>query len=284
MGKRADLAISADRASKIATLAENIADHYCPIGTVFPETIIRGEGIQIVYGRYANEFDGIIEHKTDQFEIRCNLDRQNLPDSPRGRFTLAHELGHYFIDEHREALVTRVIAPHPSFSDDPSRQARREQEANLFASHLLMPNKRYTAFLRRARKRLSGIVDTAEKFQVSITGAAIRFVDDEVEPSIIIYWSRTDDRWEWPSRKFREADYGPLVKAITKLPKNSPTRICEALNGERSGVIGKKTPASNWFPSLQKAPEKLFQLREEAFNLGRYGLLILLTVPRVIES
>jgi Zn-dependent peptidase ImmA (M78 family) len=278
MGKRADSAISAGRASKIATLAEHIADHYCPIGKVMPEAIIRGEGIKVLYGRYANEFDGIIEHKTDQFEIRCNLDRQNLPDSPRGRFTLAHELGHYFIDEHREALVSGVIRPQPSFCDDPSKQAQREQEANLFASNLLMPPKRYTAFLRRARKRLSGIVDTAEKFDVSITCAAIRYVENEIEPSIVIYWPRNEDRWEWPSRALRAGNYGRVVPVLASLPNDAPTRICDTLDGKRSGVIGGKTRASIWFPSLPK--ENDFVLREEAFNLGRHGVLSLLTIAR----
>lgn len=278
MGKRTDQPISLERALRIATAAENVADQYCPVGKVVPEAIIRGESIQLAYGRYANEFDGIIEYKADQFEIRCNLDRQNLPDSPRGRFTLAHELGHYFIDEHREALVSGVIGPQPSFCDDPSKQAQREQEANLFASNLLIPRRRYTAFLRRARKRLSGIVDTAEKFDVSITCAAIRYVEDEIEPSIVIYWPRREDRWEWPSRKFSDGNYGRLVSALASLPNNSPTRICDTLNGKRSGVIGTKTKASTWFPSLPKRKE--FGLREEAFNLGRYGVLSLLTIAR----
>jgi hypothetical protein len=278
MGKRTEPLISTQRALKIATLAEDIADQYCPIGKVAPEVIIRSEGIGLVYGRYANEFDGIIDHKADQFEIRCNLDRENLPGSPRGRFTLAHELGHYFIDEHRKALVSGVVRPHSSFCDKPSAQVVREREADLFASNLLIPRKRCAAFLRRARKRLSGIVDIAEKFGVSVSSAAIRYVDDEVEPSIVIYWSRTEDRWEWLSRQFRDWHYGQLVGALARLPPSSPTRICDALRGRRSGVIGTKTPASTWFPSLTKMNGKEFQLREEAFSLGRYGLLTLLTI------
>ncbi|HKP93164.1 MAG TPA: hypothetical protein VJS88_04640, partial [Chthoniobacterales bacterium] len=143
---------------------------------------------------------------------------------------------------------------------------------------LLMPHQRYTAFLRRARKRLSGIVDTAEKFSVSITCAAIRYVEDEIEASTIICWPRGDDRWEWPSRTFRDGNYGPLVPALASLPSNSSTLICDALDGKRSGVIGAKTRASNWFPSLRKGND--FELREEAFNLGQYGVLTLLTIVR----
>jgi hypothetical protein len=277
MGKRIDPP-NCSETVKIATTAENVADHYCPVGKIVPESIIQGEGIHLVYGRYANEFDGIIEYKTDHFEIRCNLDRQNFPDSPRGRFTLAHELGHYFIDEHREALVSGIIGSQPSFCDAPSKQAKREQEANLFASNLLMPHQRYTAFLRRARKRLSGIVDTAEKFDVSITSSAIRYVDDEIEPSTVVCWPRGEDRWEWSSNKFRAGNYGRVVNALPNLPNNSPTRICDALDGKRSGVIGTKTKASNWFRSLPKSDD--FELREEAFNLGQYGVLSLLTIAR----
>jgi Zn-dependent peptidase ImmA (M78 family) len=250
MGKRTDPLIPAQRALKITTLAEDIADQYSPVGKVDPEAIVRGEGIQLIYGRYANEFDGIIDYKADQFEIRCNLDRENLPGSPRGRFTLAHELGHYFIDEHRKALVSGVVQPHPSFWSKPSGQVLHEREADLFASSLLIPQKRCTAFRSRAHKRLSGIVDLAEKFDVSITCAAIRYVDDEVEPSIVIYWSRREDRWESQSRQFRTRNYGPLVDSLANLPENSPTRICDEIGEKRSGVLGAKTPASTWFPSL----------------------------------
>ena len=55
---------------------------------------------------------GMLEHRGGRpacwsggWHIYCNLDCVGQKDSPRARFTLAHELGHYYIDEHRNALV-----------------------------------------------------------------------------------------------------------------------------------------------------------------------------------
>ena len=263
---------------KIAALAENIADKYCPRGTVLPEVIISGEGIGLTYGRYGAEFDGIIDYTERGFHIRCNLDRENLPGSPRGRFTLAHELGHYFIDDHRTEIMATGGELHPSICEIPKGQSRREQESNLFASNLLMPPKRYAAFVRKARKRLSGIVDVAGKFKVSLTCAAIRYVTDEIEPSIIVNWSRDGDRWDCISKRFQSAEYGALINNMAGLPANSPTRICDAMGKTRSGVIGQKMAPNVWFPSLNRKPDSKIKLREEAMSLGRYGVLTLLTI------
>jgi hypothetical protein len=184
---RSDIAEA--RAHEIIALAESVADKYCPTGRVEPETIIRGEGILLMYGRFGNAFDGIIDYVADQFQIRCNLDRENLPNSPRARFTLAHELAHYFINEHRKGIISGALTPKPSCGDTHfSGKVPFEREADLFAANLLIPPKRFTAFLRRARKRLSGVLDICEKFHVSASCAAIRYVQDEVEPSVLIHW------------------------------------------------------------------------------------------------
>ena len=259
-------------AKKIAALAENIANKYCPRGTVLPEVIISGEGIELTYGRYGAEFDGIIDYTERGFHIRCNLDRENLPGSPRGRFTLAHELGHYFIDEHRTEIIATVGELHQSICEVPKGQSRREQESNLFGSNLLMPPTRYAAFVRKIRKRLSGIVDVAEKFKVSMTCAAIRYVTDEIEPSIIVNWSRDGERWDYISKRFQSAEYGALINDMASLPANSPTRICDAMGTTRSGVIGQKISPNVWFPSPSRKPDPKIKLREEAMSLGRYSV------------
>src|SRR5689334_23997225 len=69
---------------------------------------------------YGNCFDGLLEYEAGEFHVYCNVDRGNIPGGARARFTLAHELGHYFIDEHRIALIdrksTRLNSSHSSIS------------------------------------------------------------------------------------------------------------------------------------------------------------------------
>ncbi len=266
--------IPAERAQEIVELAEAVADEYCPIGKTEPELIVQRKEIRLIYDHYADAFDGMIEHQAGRFYIHCNLDRENLPRSPRGRFTLSHELGHFFIDEHRNGLASGRVRPHPSFADKPSGDLRVEREADLFASHLLIPPSRFLAALPRARKGLSGIVDLATKFNVSLTCAAIRYVTHEVEPSVLIKWPFAGRGWKWPSKEFRARNYGKIVSDMRQLPTDSATSICVSSGQRSTGVIGGKIAARTWFPSMPATAHLI--LREEAITLGRYGVLTLL--------
>ena len=275
MALRSKEQIPSERADEIAELAEAVADEYCPAGKVAPEAIAVRKGISLIYDHYADEFDGLIEYEDDRFYIHCNIDRENVPTSGRGRFTVSHELGHYFIDEHRNALASGRVHPHPSFTDQ-HRDSLREREADLFASNLLIPAARLKEALTRARKRLSCVQDLAGKFNVSITCAARRYVDAEVEPSVMIHLSPEGRIWSRASKHIQQMRCGAIIKAPAQLPPESYTSICRGLGGKRSGVLGGKIRASSWFPGLR---HRDFQIREEAMTLGRYGVLTLLTFP-----
>src|SRR5258706_3391311 len=97
--------LSPTREQEIAELAEAIADGYFPAKRIDPLAIIQAKGITTSFGHYRDTFDGLLEHQRGRFHIYANLDRVEQADSPRARFTLGHELGHYFIDEHRNALT-----------------------------------------------------------------------------------------------------------------------------------------------------------------------------------
>jgi hypothetical protein len=63
------------------------------------------------------------------------------------RFTIAHELGHYFIPGHPEALFGEGDGVHVSRAFSPNGN-RFEQEADGFASALLMPRQPFIAAMR----------------------------------------------------------------------------------------------------------------------------------------
>src|SRR5439155_25692637 len=132
--------LSNERCSEIAELAEIVSLEHCPKGRIDPESIARAVGLTISYGTYRDCFDGLLEHLSGRFHIYCNLDRIESPNSGRAHFTIAHELGHYFIDEHRNALAAGVVPSHPSFCEHES-EFLVEKEADHFASNLLLPEK-----------------------------------------------------------------------------------------------------------------------------------------------
>src|SRR3712207_1573152 len=123
--------ISPDRALDIAELAEEVADTHCPGSRVDPVKIIEANGITFSFGRYANAFDGLLEYQDGRFHIYSNLDRVEDRDGTRARFTLGHELGHFYINEHRNALKKGLAPSHPSFCEYTSTHLV-EREADHF--------------------------------------------------------------------------------------------------------------------------------------------------------
>ena len=94
--------ISKNRKNEIIDLAEFISEEYCSGGMVMPELIADRAGISYNYGEYGDCFDGMLEHDSGNFHIYLNKYSIQYPE--RLRFSFAHELGHYFIDDHRNSL------------------------------------------------------------------------------------------------------------------------------------------------------------------------------------
>src|SRR5438105_1850708 len=102
------------RLSEIAELAQEVAELYCPGALlVDPFVIARILGLPVLAGDYRGAFDGLLEWREGRFFIYYDAARLGDPEAPRVRFTLGHELGHWFIDQHRRSLMAGV-EPHKS--------------------------------------------------------------------------------------------------------------------------------------------------------------------------
>jgi Zn-dependent peptidase ImmA (M78 family) len=270
--------LSPDRQTELSDLAAAVAEAHCPDCRIDPEKIIKAKEIPLFYDNYADSFDGMIECVNGRFYIHCNLDRDNIPGTPRARFTLSHELGHYFIDEHRNNLAAGKVPPHPSFSDKCVGDLTVEREADFFASHLLMPDKRFKSAAKNCPPGLPGIESIADQFEVSVTCAAIRFVTTEVFPAVVIKWSSEGYAWKWCSRQFWTMGYRKTIQSAESLPEDSATKRCLALRGKITGVVETATTAAWWFFGVPESGPKSVVIREEAMALGRFGVITLLTL------
>lgn len=85
-----------------------------------------------------------------------------MSSARRGRFTIAHELGHY-------VLHSKMGAHHP-MTVHRDESGRLEWEANWFAAGFLMPSEPFTAAIREG----FGNAALATKFGVSEAAVAIR--------------------------------------------------------------------------------------------------------------
>ena len=141
-----------ERRDFIAELAEAVAEEHCPSGHVQPEAIIEANDITMSFGAYGNTFDGMLECEQGRFHIYYNEDRLERADSGRARFTLGHELGHFYVDEHRNGLLGGA-SPHGSVCDfNPS--TLLEMEADTFASNLLLPRTRFRSAATSTKKAI----------------------------------------------------------------------------------------------------------------------------------
>lgn len=265
--------LSEERLSEIAELAEIVADEYCPKGRVDPERIVHAVGLTLNYGAYLDYFDGLLEHKSRRFHIYCNLDRVENARSGRAHFTIAHELGHYFIDEHRNALAAGVVPAHPSFCEHES-ELLVEREADHFASNLLMPTARFSKACRSKRVGLESILALAELFGASITSTALRYTQLGIVPCAVFKWSGATLQWRWLSTETFSARFGAVVRSAAELPPDSPT--ARALRGETP--VDKRyfeagTTVSAWFRKIEDGSYRNDILIEQAISLGRFGVL-----------
>lgn len=173
------------RRRTVCSLAESISIYYFAAPPIHPQMIADDEGITYNYGHYQDFFDGLLQHQYGRFHIFLNLDRIYEPDKPRARFTFAHELGHYFIDEHRDSLKMGKTPPHSSFNAVLSKNPV-EREADSFASSLLMP----AQFVRNScvKQPLSEhlITELSDEFQVSISAMLFRYLELDLFPMAII--------------------------------------------------------------------------------------------------
>lgn len=166
------------------------------------EKILEDEELEVFYDNYENNtFDGMTIFDSGKFYIHLNLDKQNFPGSDRGRFTLAHELGHYFIDAHRIGLRNGLLEPHPSHTNK-AQFFSIEREADYFASCILMPEERFRKDVGNKKFGIEVIDFLKTEYKVSRTACALRFADIGNYPLLVVYAEKNIIKWSYSSEDF----------------------------------------------------------------------------------
>lgn len=198
---------------KIQKLAESISLSFDE--KIIPlEQIIEEEELKVIYDDYEKgTFDGMTLFENEKFSIHINTANNNTANSPRGRFTLAHELGHYIIDSHRIALKLGLLEPFPSKTNQ-KQHNEIEREADYFASCLLMPEKRFKEDIFRKKFNFELINSLSKEYNVSISACAIRFAQIGNHPIMIMYAESGLIKWTYYSDDFK-------YKTIINYPKVS---------------------------------------------------------------
>jgi Zn-dependent peptidase ImmA (M78 family) len=145
-------------------------------------------GILVRRENLNGDISGFLYRKDDHAAIVVNRRQQHA----RQRFTIAHELGHYLLDQKRDeihvdrAFVLKFRRDSAGAGSDPD-----ETQANAFAAALLMPKRLLqedmTAYERSGLIDDTTILVLAEKYGVSVQALIIQLNTIGLAPTLAPY-------------------------------------------------------------------------------------------------
>jgi hypothetical protein len=170
-------------------------------GSAFPTNLLalsRGEGVDIIFFNSTQDFDGRFELCLGKPTIYVNT-RMTSPNHPRPRFTLGHELGHYFL--HRERLYSGEVFDDKNVRFNDSEGL--EREANEFASECLLPSTLVLHALKDANVSVEALSEVAEVAKASVPATAIKLASVTEGCSCFFWIEGGVVRWSAPSAVWR---------------------------------------------------------------------------------
>lgn len=160
-------------------IATEVINNYCY--NSFEEfnllDIVHGEGLVIKESSNKN-FYGKLVLDGDVGIIYVN---SNLREQGMKRFTIAHELGHYFLFKKMGVYI------HIFRGQKYDIKSIEEKEANEFAAELLMHKPWFNKFTKEKKINFNLIKDIAAYFDVTISAAAIRYANIGQYPIATIF-------------------------------------------------------------------------------------------------
>ena len=123
------------------------------------------------------------QYKKDEI----NLLKENKSTWHRLKFSIAHELGHYFLKTHnnpaiRERMKVNLIEPYKVNPHETNYDRIIDYQANNFAAELLMPSALMKNYLNY-NNPLKKAEEISEKFDVSLTATMLRLA--KLSPNIV---------------------------------------------------------------------------------------------------
>lgn len=192
------------------------------------------------------------------------------------RFSVAHELGHYFLPGHVDQVIQNGI--HVSrggfVTNDPY-----ELEADHFAAGLLMPEQPFRKEIDRREPGLSAIEAVADLCVASRTAAAIRYAEvGDTATAVIMstagvidYCFMSDAMKSLPKLDWLRKGVKLPLGTVTSALAADPTRVAA---GER---VKDEIDVREWLGGSTRET-----VTEESLGLGAYGkVLTILTSTKI---
>jgi Zn-dependent peptidase ImmA (M78 family) len=180
-------------------------------------------------------------------------------------FSIAHELGHWFLPGHPEEII-KAGGSHMSRANF-TQNTSIELEADHFASGLLLPSNLTRNLLSNSQIGLNAILKLAEAAHCSITAAAIRAAECGSYPMAIIVSKTNEIAYAFTSEAFKNLGKLAFLRKGASLPVGATRSFnADAANVLRAERAVGETDLATWFDAQRR-----ITLDEEIIGLGKYG-------------
>ncbi len=192
------------------------------------------------------------------------------------RFSVSHELGHYFLDGHVDQLLKDgVHTSHAGFvTADPY-----ELEADHFAAGLLMPERPFKNFMADLDGGLDAVIALAEQCQTSRTATAIRFAELSRQATAVIVSTGDTIDYCFMSDAMKTLPNLSWLRKGTRLPAGTATLAFAARRDEvlAGKSISDEVDVRDWLGG-----ETRRSVLEESIGLGAYGKVLTVLSSKTI--
>lgn len=248
-------------------LATNIIDEYCISSPkqLNVEEIANAEKLFIVERRLKN-FSGMINYKQKYGLITINA---GISSVTQKLFTITHEMGHFFNERFKSEHLRGC-----NFEDLTSYKSKKHNEdnANIFAAELLMHKPWFLDYTRKTEISIELIQETANYFRVSLTAAAIRFIEIGQFPSAIIYCKNRKVQWYAAHNLF------PFKYIAKYFEVPAESQAYNLFAGEAKTSEKKLVRATAWFNGQFNCKSSTY-LFEQCISMPNYSAVMVLITP-----
>jgi len=258
-----------------AALAAQLIDGYCLKNPqqLNVEELAFAENL-LIKESDSNNFYGRLIHNTNAGIISIN---KSITDNASKRFTVAHEIGHFFNERNLKLTNPAVyVKDHKNLFrcgendiTSANKIKRREDNANEFAAELLMHRPWFNDFIFKRDINFELIKELANYFNVSLTAAAFRYVNIGKYPTAVIYSKNGNVKWS----TFH--DYFPFKFIPPGYKVRKETAVNDFFNGRTMQTCADLIPAYVWFAEDLKCKASTY-LYEQSVAMPNYNAVLTL--------
>jgi len=190
----------------------------------------------------------------------------HIDNEPFQRFSVSHELGHYFLLGHVDAVMDKR-GIHESRAGFASND-RYEIEADRFAAGFLMPRHLFFPALQKSGQGLAAIERLATLCETSLHATAIRYTQCARDPVAIILSIGNRIDHCFMSESLKALGGIDWIRKREAVPRNTPTFAFnqDDENVRRAVRIEDTSNLQDWFGG-----HRSIEVSEDVIGLGRYG-------------